>query len=70
MGVKLNCGNCRYWLKHEAVETNQGQTSECRRRAPGPATDTGETEGQDMAFAFWPYTFADDWCGEHSIRGN
>ena len=46
------CGKCCYWQR-----TAEEAYGECHRHAPHPIADA-------ISDAFWPDTFATDWCGE------
>ncbi len=50
------CRRCLWW---DGAGPARG-VGRCRRNSPVPAD--GET--QVLAYARWPLTLADDWCGE------
>lgn len=51
----LTCQNCTFWA------SGAGKAGHCKRNAPRP------TEAVDQ-IAYWPETFAADWCGEAQAR--
>lgn len=53
--VVISCATCMFWAEGE-----NGRTGECRRHAP-PARSTEKMTG---AYALWPLTEPDQWCGE------
>ena len=73
---KQRCEFCRFW-----GEDLERHTAECRRRAPMPvmtgavppdapdATGTSPWAGEMFSHAWWPRTFADDWCGDWEYAG-
>ncbi len=53
------CNACKHWDNSEAAPGSDfGATGMCRRAAP--------TVDFRYRRAAWPFSFADDWCGEHS----
>jgi hypothetical protein len=63
------CQGCRFW------QSENGEMGDCRRHAPRPIMDAQlpraeVPEGGEEAAgeAFWPITFASDWCGEFKER--
>lgn len=53
------CNDCKHWDNSEAApRTEFGSTGLCRRAAP--------LVGNRNGLAVWPFSYADDRCGEHS----
>ncbi len=50
------CETCRFWDTSTSLDSND-DASPCRRRSPRFNKWTG--------LGIWPFTEADDWCGEH-----
>lgn len=64
------CDQCRWWDKaddaEEDVEGPDVVAGKCKRRCP-QTMDTAAghlNDGLDLAWGYWPMTFAADWCGE------
>lgn len=49
------CSNCHFWRPSPDAPEKEG---ECHFNAPLPLTDAGRQKR-----AFWPWTYAIDWCG-------
>lgn len=63
----LTCYTCRFY------EAGDGESGECRRRAPGPVVAMDEkfldwSEQGGLRFAYWVQPQDSDWCGEHQLR--
>jgi len=72
------CNECRFWkartLWFTDADTETGAAGECRRRSPRlvtVASKPGDGDWHDIVEppcisggAPWPFTQADDWCGE------
>ena len=55
------CYNCSHWA--EDTEPGQDRNGSCRRYPPTLVYDS-----DDGAMSLWPWTSADDICGEHSVK--
>lgn len=54
------CANCRFW-KEDKEEGTVGRTGQCLRYPP-----TVHYDPEDGAFSAWPFTEAEESCGEHA----
>jgi hypothetical protein len=60
------CKTCPFW---DASPADRGDAAEreCRVRSPA-AWSVPHREAAPARDAMWPWTRADDWCGEHPAR--
>lgn len=56
---ETGCHTCRYWKETTEAE-DQERNGQCRRSRPYVLHD-----GEEGPYTMWPYTTADDWCGDH-----
>jgi len=56
------CDNCKFWDKVEGVD--DAANGFCRRRSPQAALIGPDA---DHLWAYWPRTWADQWCGEIEV---
>jgi hypothetical protein len=81
--VEMICGTCRFWdvlTEGEGIERDGNYevsidgTGRCRRYPPAsrrsdlPAMATSGHSSDAASSAYWPVTWAEDWCGEHLPR--
>ena len=59
------CEFCEFWVEDSSVATTD-IPGRCHRRAPLPMHGCGEDD--DDLTAYWPFTDATNWCGEHQLK--
>lgn len=57
------CKDCHWWGDFGDVSTNEGR---CHRNAPLPISIKDDDDPGPKGY--WPWTQADDWCGEFKER--
>lgn len=65
------CSKCRFWGKAERydIDSEGSGLGVCRRSAP-VATPSIPTDEEEEAFAVWPCTHSDDWCGDFQAKND
>ncbi|HZL05668.1 MAG TPA: hypothetical protein VFE45_09670 [Coriobacteriia bacterium] len=65
------CKTCPYWSPYPARDDSEfrGDMGDCRRHAPTMVAVRAEDPRDPADFnSLFPYTVADEWCGEHPGR--
>lgn len=61
LGTTMTCKNCLFWKQARDSFSPSGlvQTGECRAKAPA------YRKRQSVGAALWPFTMAEEWCGDY-----
>jgi hypothetical protein len=63
------CSTCPFWAKYPDRPGDTFDMGDCRRHAPTMIAVRAEDPRDPADFSsLFPYTTADEWCGEHPGR--